>query len=220
MKPRIYTYKITFEEIPHFYFGVHKERKFEEEYWGSPVTHKWMWEFYTPRKQILEVFDRWEEAREIECRLILPSLNNPLCLNEAVGQSMSLSSRVKGGQTVTPKKAAAARSNLKKALAAFTPEQRSEHGRKLWGEGIGLASISPDERVRISRANGVKVGQMFKDQKRGVCGIPPEEHSARMGNTNKQKWKCPECDYVSNARWMNAHMLKEHNLSSNAKVKW
>jgi hypothetical protein len=56
MTPRIYTYKITFEEIPHWYWGVHKEKNYGEEYLGSPVTHAWMWEFYTPRVQLLEFF--------------------------------------------------------------------------------------------------------------------------------------------------------------------
>ena len=51
--PRIYTYKITFEEVPYYYYGVHKEKRFNEEYWGSPHTNKWAWEFYTPKKQIL-----------------------------------------------------------------------------------------------------------------------------------------------------------------------
>jgi hypothetical protein len=50
--PRIYLYKITFEEVPYYYYGVHKEKKFDEYYVGTPVTHKWCWELYTPKKQI------------------------------------------------------------------------------------------------------------------------------------------------------------------------
>ena len=74
MQPRIYTYKITFEEVPYYYYGVHKEKYFNEQYWGSPITHKWCWEFYTPKKQIIEFFDfsdeGWEEAQKNEKRLI------------------------------------------------------------------------------------------------------------------------------------------------------
>jgi hypothetical protein len=50
MQPRIYVYKITFLEVPYYYYGVHKEKYFNEEYWGSPVTHKWVWDFYTPKE--------------------------------------------------------------------------------------------------------------------------------------------------------------------------
>ena len=93
-RPRIYTYKITFEEVPYWYWGIHKEKKFGEVYLGSPVTHKWIWEFYTPRIQILEVFpytdEGWENAKSVEYRLILPDLNHPLCLNENCGRSVSL----------------------------------------------------------------------------------------------------------------------------------
>lgn len=94
MDPRIYTYKITFEEIPHWYWGVHKEKSYKDGYLGSPVTHKWMWNFYTPYLQVCEEFpytdEGWEKALQIENKLILFDLNNPLCLNEASGAVRSL----------------------------------------------------------------------------------------------------------------------------------
>jgi hypothetical protein len=100
--PRIYTYRVTFEEIPHWYWGVHKEKKFGETYLGSPCTHKWMWEFYTPKVQILEFFpyteEGWKEANLVEDRLITPDLNNPLCLNERSKLKSSLKSCSKGGK--------------------------------------------------------------------------------------------------------------------------
>jgi hypothetical protein len=102
MQPRIYTYKITFEEIPHWYWGVHKERRYNDGYMGSPVTHKWMWEFYTPKIQILEFFPDteggWKEACNLEKRLILPDLNNLLCLNEGCGGGMSLAAQRKASK--------------------------------------------------------------------------------------------------------------------------
>ena len=52
--PRIYLYKITFEEVPYYYYGVKKEKYFNQKYWGSPITHKWCWKLYTPKKQILQ----------------------------------------------------------------------------------------------------------------------------------------------------------------------
>jgi hypothetical protein len=60
--PRVYTYKITFIDTPYYYYGVHKEKRYNEEYWGSPVTNKWCWELYTPEKQILEIFDYTDDG--------------------------------------------------------------------------------------------------------------------------------------------------------------
>ena len=93
--PRIYTYKITFEEVPYYYYGVKKEKYFNQEYWGSPITHKWVWDFYTPKKQILEIFDYtdegWLKAKEVEDRLIKPVYNSDkYCLNESCGAVRSL----------------------------------------------------------------------------------------------------------------------------------
>jgi hypothetical protein len=100
--PRIYTYKVTFEEIPDWYWGVHKEKEYGEHYSGSPVTHRWKWEFYTPHLQILEEFEHsdqgWVSAKKMEDRLILPDLDNPLCLNEAVAGILSLDSCRRGGR--------------------------------------------------------------------------------------------------------------------------
>jgi hypothetical protein len=129
MQPRIYTYKVTFEEIPHWYWGAHKETKFGEFYLGTPVTHRWMWEFYTPKIQILEFFPYteggWIEAGQIESRIINPDLNNPLCLNENKGGVISISACSKGG-----KKAAEKLMKLGIGVTARTPEKMSEDGKK------------------------------------------------------------------------------------------
>ena len=102
MNPRIYVYRITFEETPDWYWGVHKETKYNDGYLGSPVTHAWKWEFYTPCLQVCEFFpytdEGWKKAREIEDRCIKPDLNNPLCLNEALGGAYSLKSCTQGGK--------------------------------------------------------------------------------------------------------------------------
>jgi hypothetical protein len=90
MGPRIYTYQITFEGSDFFYFGVHKEQRYNEEYWGSPVTHKHIWNLFKPKKEILEFFETWEEARHAETNLIKSHLNDSLCLNENYGGFYSL----------------------------------------------------------------------------------------------------------------------------------
>ena len=102
--PRIYIYKITFEEVQYYYYGVHKEKKCDEYYVGSPETHKWCWELYTPKKQILELFEfsdkGWIEAQEVEKRLIRPVYqNDKWCLNEHCGGKISLTTLRNGGRT-------------------------------------------------------------------------------------------------------------------------
>jgi hypothetical protein len=102
MHPRIYTYKITFKGVPYWYWGVHKEKVFRERYFGSPIRHKWAWEFYVPEVQILEVFpytdEGWVEACEIEKRLIRPDLNNANCLNGNCAGVFSLEVVREGGK--------------------------------------------------------------------------------------------------------------------------
>jgi hypothetical protein len=101
--PRIYLYKITFEEVHYYYYGVHKERNYNEYYMGSPVTHKWCWNFYTPKKQILQLFEfsgeGWSEAQRVETRLIRPAFNtDKWCLNENVGGILSINAAKRGGK--------------------------------------------------------------------------------------------------------------------------
>lgn len=129
MYPRIYTYKITFEEVPYYYYGIHKEKRFNEEYWGSPKTNKWCWELYTPRKQILELFEYsdegWIKSLEIENRLIKPVINDHFCLNENVGNKLSLKSRKIGA-----KKAGKNAVKFKKGIFKFTKEERKQASSK------------------------------------------------------------------------------------------
>lgn len=187
MKPRIYTYKITFEEIPYYYYGVKKEKYYGEEYWGSPKTHKWYWEYYTPKKQILEVFDYnndgWIEAQNIEKRLIFPVLNDNFCLNENVGGIFSLVSC----------------SNAGKIGGKIAVKNQKENK-------TGFYSISPEDRVKNGRKGGLiigkKTGQDNVKYKRGYCGRSPEQMSidGKKGSmaTNYQKWECLITGFVAN----------------------
>lgn len=95
MEPRIYLYKITFEGRPEWYWGVHKERIFNENYMGSPSKNKHFWEMYVPCKDIIQEFEYsqkgWEEALSVEGALIKRDKKNPLCLNAGNGGVKSLS---------------------------------------------------------------------------------------------------------------------------------
>ena len=178
--PRIYLYKITFEEVPYYYYGVHKEKKFNEVYWGSPITHKWCWEFYTPKKQILQIFTYTDkgyiEAQEIEKRIIAPVLDDKLCLNENVGGKFSIKINRETGKMIY---------EMRIGVHGRTKEQMSEDGKK----------------------GGLISGKKHKQNKTGVCGRSREEiiqggvNWGKKGskNTNSQRWICLETGFVTNS---------------------
>lgn len=101
----------------------------------------------------------------------------------------------------------------------MTRADRVALAQRLYASGKGLASLTKTERQKIGKKGGKISGQKHKENKTGVCGIPPEEHSKRMSETNKQKWRCPLCGYVNFARQVNKHMAEEHNLLKTAKQK-
>jgi hypothetical protein len=246
--PRIYTYKITFEEVLYYYYGVHKENKFGEYYMGSPITHKWIWNFYTPKKQILEVFDYtdegWIKAQEIEKRLIKPFYNtDKWCLNESCGGLISLNIARKIGVENVEKK---------RGIFAQTPEQRSEWGKRTKELKLGIFGLTPEQRSENSRKAGSiggKIGgktnaknktgvcgrskeQMTKDSRKGglklkelgigVHAIPKEIKSEmgrnNMKNLNKQKWKCTETGFVSNSGALTNYQ-KAKNIDTSKRVR-
>jgi len=187
--PRIYTYKITFLEVPYYYYGVHKEKKFDEYYVGTPVTHKWCWEIYTPKKQILQLFDftdeGWLEAQEVEKRLIKPFYNSDKwCLNEHCGGKFSLELCRKNGKDlgITYGRINAKRNKeLGIAIFSLTREQLSETAKKTYNEGKGCCALSTEERIEIGRKN--------YERKVGIHGLSPKEtleNAKKGGNIAKE----------------------------------
>ena len=151
--PRIYIYKITFEEVLYYYYGVHKEKVFDEEYWGTPITHKWCWDFYTPKKQILQFFDftdeGWLEAQKVETRLIKPFFNaDKWCLNEGCGGIFSL--------------------DILRNCGKIT-------GKKMREEGKGIFAQTPEQRSLVGKIGGSIVGNKIKEEGSGIFGLSPEE---------------------------------------------
>ena len=177
MQPRIYTYKITFEEIPDWYWGSHKENKFNDGYLGSPTTHAWKWEFYTPHLQICEIFpytsEGWVEAQNVENRCIKPDLNNPLCLNEHYGSVVSLEARRRGGnrnvesghllklsQTVGPVTRRKRSVNAKEMHKQRTKEEKKEIAKKVtetWD------NRTPEEKLNISKRRAEVMRKVHKN---------------------------------------------------------
>jgi hypothetical protein len=216
MQPRIYTYKITFEEVPYWYWGVHKEKKFGEKYLGSPVTHRWMWEFYTPKIQILEFFpytdEGWEEANLIEKRLILPDLDNPFCLNENCGGYFSLALLREACKKRHEERLPDGRSVLGVYLANQSHKEKTEDGKSKHAVEMGKKGAEQTHKVKNEEGkskNAVRLGNI-------TMGPKNEEgksvHAVRVGNitlslgkgchapehkgkgakiTNSQKWVDP-----------------------------
>jgi len=178
MQPRIYTYKITFEEVPYYYYGSKKEKKYNEEYWGSPKTNKWCWELYTPKKQILQLFDFTDEGYKdclmIENRLIKPVLNDSWCLNERCCAITSLECLRKN-----------ARKRVKDKIGIFSlsSDELSEIGKKGGSIGgkkgvktqinnnIGIFGLTPEQR----RENAKKGATMCKELEVGIYALSLEE---------------------------------------------
>jgi hypothetical protein len=209
--PRIYIYKITFEEVLYYYYGVHKEKKFGEYYMGSPYTHKWCWNFYTPKKEILQFFDftdeGWIEANEIETRLIKPFYNtDKWCLNENCGGVVSLEVNRETGRRV-------GKQNYELGIGfhSLTTEERKENGRKngkmQYENKLGMFSLTPEERSEIGKMtyllgigvhgltkeqkseNGKKASQTQKELGIGVYGLTKEQRSQngkKAAKTNKK----------------------------------
>jgi hypothetical protein len=191
--PRIYIYKITFEEVPYYYYGVHKETKFGEEYWGSPKTNKWCWELYTPKKQILQLFDftdeGWIEAQEVEKRIIKPIYNtDKWCLNENCGGKVSLETSRKSG-----KKSGKKTRELGLGIHGLTTEQRIENGKnsalKNKENKTGIFGMTPEEKSDMCKKGGKIGGQKTYELGLGFHGRTKEqmtEDGKRGGKKTKE----------------------------------
>ncbi len=217
MQPRIYTYKITFEEIPHWYWGVHKEKKYNDGYLGSPVTHKWMWEFYTPHICIIEVFpctaEGWREASEVEKRLIKHDLNNPLCLNESCGVVLSVESLKKGGKAAATV-IHAERDELGRSIQglkntanlAHVHNERDELGRSIQGlkYAKNLANVHNERDEQGRSVLGVRNGQLLHRERDERGKSLNAVRGGRIGGKrvapalNAQMWMSTEDGFISN----------------------
>jgi len=201
--PRIYLYKITFEEVSYYYYGVHKEKKFNEYYMGSPVTNKWCWELYTPKKQILQFFDftddGWIKAQEVEKRLIKPFYNtDKWCLNEHCGGLISLDIVREIGRK---------NRDLKRGFYSLSKEER-----KIFQQNAGKKAAQKNKENRNCifsltteqlKENGRKGGRRIKELGVGLFGISSEKRSenAKLGgkSSSSQRWICLETGFITNA---------------------
>jgi len=206
--PRIYLYKITFDEVPYYYYGIKKEKYYNQKYFGSPITHKWAWKFYTPKKQILEFFEYsdegWLKALEIEKRLIKPFFNDKWCLNENVGGVFSLQSARKVGKE-----------HFKNGTGAFSlsKEERTKLSKQIVKNNkknkVGIFSMSEEQILDAAKMGGRKsfetktgifslteqqkkeINQKLKEEKKGIYSISGERRKeiGRISGQNSFKNK-------------------------------
>ncbi len=234
MQPRIYTYKITFKEVPYYYYGVKKEDYYNQEYWGSPKTHKWCWQLYTPKKQILEIFEYndkgWLNALEVEKRLIGPIYQiDKWCLNESCGGKVSLKilreSGIKSGvktknnktgifnqtkekMSQNGKKGTSKQKELGLGIFSLTSEQKTIRSRKTAlknkENSIGIFSLTKEQRIE----NGKKGGVKSKELKVGAHSRTKVQiiEDGRKGAL--QKWQCLETGFISNAGGLSMYQKK------------
>lgn len=191
MNPRIYTYKITFEECKYYYFGSKKEKKFNDKYMGSPKTNRWAWELYTPKKQILETFSYDEEGyrlcREVEERLIKYCINDPNCLNAGYfgyykqvpftserRNKISKSLRGKKASTETRKKLSSNRIGIKNSM--FGKKHSAETKNKISKKALGR---------KHSKETKLKISIAFKGERHPLYGKGHSEESKRKMSSSK-----------------------------------
>jgi len=193
MQPRIYTYKVTFEEIPDWYWGAHKEKKCGEPYLGSPKTHAWKWEFYTPHLQICELFpytdEGWIEAQNVENCCIKPDLNNHLCLNEHYGSVISFEALKRGAQKtlgiIHAEKDVLGRSILGVKNAERLHKEKDDLGRSV------NAMKTHEEKDDLGRSvNAVKAAIISHKEKDDLGRSVNAVKGAAI--TTSQKWKDPQ----------------------------
>lgn len=203
--PRIYLYKITFEEVPYYYYGVHKEKYFNEEYWGSPITNKWCWELYIPKKQILEIFsydeEGWDNAVRVEKRLIMPFFNtDKWCLNESCGTLISLKVMRENGKKVGNLYGSIngkLNKEAKKGIFSLSAKEKSDVGKK-GGETnkrnkTGVCGLSLEDRIKYGKM-GAKVSE---ETKTGIYALTAEQLSENAKKTNSQRWICLETGFIT-----------------------
>jgi len=212
--PRIYVYKITFDEVPHYYYGLHKEKKFDEYYMGSPKTHKVYWEKYTPRKEYLKFFEfsnvGYNKARKFEDNLIAPVLNDELCLNEHVGGLFSLETFRKAGK-IGGKRVF----ELCIGIHARSKEQMTEDGKKSAQKnkenGTAIFGMTSEE---LSEA-GKKGGEIAYKKGLGFHARSKEQMIEDGKTASSQKWKCTITGYSSTAGGLTIYQNKRGIDTSN-----
>jgi hypothetical protein len=186
---RFYTYKVTFKDLPkYFYYG--RKKSDGKSYFGTPVTWKKLWDMFEPEVQILQWYDTAEEADKAERAIIKATWDSPFSLNENCGGLFSEASVSKGGISNTPKQKATRKKNAKRMnLHPNTVEAR-----------------------KAACVNGGKSNTPAQQKARRETGLKNSER------VNSQKWMSLIDGYVSTASGVALHN-KNRGWDTTAKVK-
>ena len=159
---------------------------------GSPLTHKWKWEFYTPVLEICELFpytdEGWTKAREVEDRCIKPDLNNPLCLNEHYGGLRSLEANRRGAKKAHEEKDGLGRSIHGVKSAERLNKEKDEFGRSV--AAVKAGKTAHKEKDEFGRSvHGVKIAERLHKEKdefgRSVNGVKGAERMNKVLHKEK-----------------------------------
>jgi len=214
---KYYTYRITFPGFPWFYYGVHKCKG--KPYFGSPKTHKWIWDFYDCEIQILQWFDSAEDAHALEQRLIRPFLNHPHCLNERCGGRYSDEHQKRAGLKSF---------ELGAGIHSLSNEEKIEYRRQGGKESMRVRmELDPLCQSKSAKKAGelaVLTGQLANIttpenqskgretcRKLGIGVFNPESRKKAGDSTAKLKHQCPCCGKISTPGGMGRHLLSPSN---------
>jgi len=182
-----YIYRVTFPGMPWYYYGVHTDNG--KPYYGSPTTHKWVWETYECEVTILFWYETRKEAEDAEKRVIMYCLNDPLCLNEACGGQPSDEARrrggVKGGENrpLEVKRANGKKSqevHKSQGTGVYDPEHQKKAAQRSAEVYGGFRSLPSDERM----SNSVRANEIQKEKGTGRYN---SEHQRRIAQMPKSK---------------------------------
>jgi hypothetical protein len=171
-----YVYKIVFN-TGQFYIGsrtTYNRPEHDVSYWGSPVTHKHLWEDKTLHKEkyIIKVCKDIEEKRELEIKLIEESRKKFPNLSLNKGNS-------KGCPTEKCSEVGKLSYQNKTGIFSLTEDEKNEVRKKAGRNsvkthkelGIGFFGISKDQRIETGRKSGNKL----KELGIGLFGLSEEE---------------------------------------------
>lgn len=221
-----YVYKIEFE-TGQFYIGSRTSKVLPERdtgYWGSPITHKHLWEDKTLKKtkHIIKICETDDEKRELEIKLIREAWDKypNLSLNETATYGCPTEILSENGKRHYENRT---------GIFSLTEEEMIEVRKKAGKNsvekhkelGIGLFGLTPEQRKETGR----KVGNKLKEQGIGLFGRTPEQiyecakKAAKASAEKKSKeftFRSPEGKIVTGKNLRK--FCRENNLYSSAMI--
>lgn len=215
-KEYYYTY-YSYEEWGRGYFGSRKCHCLPEEdvkYFGSSRDKT-----FNPKYKIIlkDDYATREEAYadEIILQQYYKVVENPHFANKAYQTSTKFylpkEQAIENGKkygVIGGKITGIENKKLGRGIFGLSPQQRSENAKKASklsskntkkGRKMKPPLLNAEELKKCQIENGKKSGIKHKENKTGVCGISPKEHSKRASITNNQKWRCLETGHISNS---------------------